>query len=185
MCLWKGMFPSNVRRFCTHELKIISVQRAVIDPIIEAGDAVWQWMGIRADESKSRSTAPSFKRKDNGAEYNPLLYWSIDDVWAMHKRHGIAPNPLYAMGFTRTGCFPCIMARKSEISLIVRKHHEHWERIRRWERLVQRASKTGMSTFFPRTKIPGTSIMRSTAERVAYWATGTFPGYLPLPIKHN
>ena len=37
---------------------------------------------------------------------------------AIHKRHELAPNPLYLMGATRVGCWPCIYARKSEIRLI-------------------------------------------------------------------
>jgi 3'-phosphoadenosine 5'-phosphosulfate sulfotransferase (PAPS reductase)/FAD synthetase len=36
-------------------------------------------------------------------------------VIAIHRRHGLPPNPLYLEGASRVGCWPCIFARKNEL----------------------------------------------------------------------
>jgi 3'-phosphoadenosine 5'-phosphosulfate sulfotransferase (PAPS reductase)/FAD synthetase len=79
-----------------------------------------------------------------------LLDWSIAQVWDMHRKYGIRPNPLYFAGCKRVGCLPCIMSRKSEIKLMAKKFPERVEMIRSNEQMDE-----GMfHSFFARNKVP-------------------------------
>jgi 3'-phosphoadenosine 5'-phosphosulfate sulfotransferase (PAPS reductase)/FAD synthetase len=116
--------------------------------MLKAGP-VLQWLGIRADESRNRAKQPRYNRHESGSYvWRPIFRWTVEDVWAQHRKHGIRPNPLYALGMNRVGCMPCINCRKSELRNIADLFPEHIERIRRWEAIVSRASKSGASTFF-------------------------------------
>lgn len=44
------------------------------------------------------------------AKFNPLVAWSIDDVWAYVAQHEVPVNPLYARGYASIGCDPCTRA---------------------------------------------------------------------------
>lgn len=148
LCVLKGRFPSRMAQFCTEELKTIPIVAQVVMPMLSAGP-VLQWLGIRADESRNRAKQPRYNRHDSGSfVWRPIFRWSVEDVWAKHRQHGIEPNPLYAMGMGRVGCMPCINCGKGEFSRIARQFPEHVERIRRWEQIVSKASKHGASTFF-------------------------------------
>lgn len=118
----KGMFPSRVRRFCTQELKVKPMQE-YLKARIDAGDDVINAVGIRAAESEARSRMPEWEWQDgfDCEVWRPLLRWSEQDVIEIHRRHGLSPNPLYLLGASRVGCWPCIYARKSEIRFIADK----------------------------------------------------------------
>ena len=148
LCISKGRFPSTRAQFCTEELKTLPITEQIVLPMLKRGP-VLQWLGIRAAESRRRATQPRYNHIECGAMvWRPILRWSEAQVFAQHKRHGIKPNPLYAMGATRVGCWPCINCRKSELRLFAQTP-EHVERIRRWEDIVGRANKRRASTFFP------------------------------------
>jgi hypothetical protein len=66
------------------------------------------------------------------------LKWSISDVWEYHKKHGIKPNPLYGLGMSRVGCFPCIMSRKDEIRRISIVQPSAIDNIRTMEQAIGR-----------------------------------------------
>jgi len=149
LCILKGRFPSRKAQFCTEELKVIPITLDVVLPMLKAGP-VLQWLGIRADESRNRAKQPRFNRHDSGSVvWRPIFRWTVEDVWAQHRRHGLAPNPLYAMGMGRVGCMPCINCRKSEMREIADRFPEHIDRIDRWESIVAAANKRRASTFFP------------------------------------
>lgn len=129
----KGLFPSRVMRFCTEELKVKPVQRwlaARVDS--ELVNAV----GIRRAESRARSVMAEWEWSDGFdlEVWRPLVTWTADDVAAIHRRHGLAMNPLYALGASRVGCWPCIHARKSEIALVARIDPGRIAQIREIER---------------------------------------------------
>lgn len=148
LCVLKGRFPSRKAQFCTEELKQIPITTEVVLPMLKNGP-VLQWLGIRADESASRAKQPRFNRHDSGSYvWRPIFRWTVEDVWAQHRRHGLLPNPLYAKGFGRVGCMPCINCRKGEVRLIADLYPDHVARIRRWEAIVAAASKRRASTFF-------------------------------------
>ena len=154
LCIWKGRFPSSKAAFCSEELKRNPIIKQVQHPILEAGDDIQSWQGVRRDESLRRSTLPERDLKlthDNGAElwnYRPILDWTAEDAFAMHRKHGIKHNPLYEQGMGRVGCMPCINCRKDELLEISKRFPEAIDRIREWEAAVGRASKMQASTFF-------------------------------------
>jgi len=149
MCLWKGRFPSPKGRFCTDELKTQPITDQIVMPTLKSGKGVRSWQGIRADESPRRRKMKMHERIDLGVwVYRPLLHWTPKDVFALHRKHGIKPNPLYLQGMNRVGCMPCIMSRKSELAEIGKRFPKEIDRLRRWEKLVSDASKRGSSTFF-------------------------------------
>jgi len=138
MSIKKGRFPSSQRRFCTSELKVVPM----IDYILSQDDSFIIIQGIRAKESKVRAgydmECSYFKEYFNdevkglyhkravlewckthdASVFRPIFYWSAQEVINYILANGQRPNPLYERGFSRVGCFPCIMCRKREIQLI-------------------------------------------------------------------
>lgn len=158
LCMWKGRFPSTKARFCSLELKHDTVRDQVVKPALDEFDEVVLWQGVRAQESPDRAKLPVWEEdadKTPGLHvFRPILNWKHEDVFAIAKRHGIKPNPLYLQGCSRVGCMPCIHARKSELAEIFQRWPEEIERVAKWERLVAACSRRGNSTFFPTTHDP-------------------------------
>lgn len=149
MCVWKGRFPSSQVRFCTDELKVTPINTQVVMPLISQGHQVISWQGVRAEESPKRAALPEKEELDFGIiAYRPILKWLVADVFDMHKKHGINPNPLYQQGMGRVGCMPCVMCRKSELHEISKRFPDVIDRLRSWERIVSKSSKREQSTFF-------------------------------------
>lgn len=171
LCILKGRFPSTRVRFCTDRLKIDPIFQQVERPLLDAGQVVVSWQGVRADESVARSTLPKWQRIQRTSEvmtkaelaayadkrtyaYRPLLEWKVEDVWRMHEKHGIARNRLYDMGMGRVGCMPCINCRKDELRSIAARFPDHIDRIAQWEDIVAKAARRGNATFFCTTDDP-------------------------------
>jgi 3'-phosphoadenosine 5'-phosphosulfate sulfotransferase (PAPS reductase)/FAD synthetase len=147
LILKKGMFPSRQRRFCTEELKVFPVQRYMERRMEETGLPIVNVVGIRSAESEARAKLGQWDhwqwKSHAGTRvpvdcdvWRPILVWSEAEVIEMHKRHNLVPNPLYLEGASRVGCFPCIMARKSEIRRIADQAPERIDLIRRLEERV-------------------------------------------------
>jgi 3'-phosphoadenosine 5'-phosphosulfate sulfotransferase (PAPS reductase)/FAD synthetase len=169
LCLLKGRFPSTRARFCSQELKHIPIQQQVFEPLMDRFDALVSWQGVRADESKERAKLPERDVEFGAWEpepvgvliYRPLIRWTADDVFAMHRKHGVRWNPLYEQGMSRVGCMPCIMANKAELREIAKRFPDEVARVNEWERLVAGASKRGVSSFFASDKTPGEHVGRA------------------------
>ena len=159
MCIWKGRFPSTMRAFCSEELKRNPIIYQVQRPALETGDVI-SWQGVRRDESLRRRFLAERELKltaENGNEmwnYRPILDWTADDCFAMHRKHGIKHNPLYEQGMGRVGCMPCINARKDELHEIAKRFPDVIDRIAQWELAVGLAAKRGESTFFTSEGMP-------------------------------
>ena len=107
----------------------------------------------------------------------PIVDWSIEDVWDIHRRYlsvdavvslieeddnlshvdemiekiradNIAYNPLYAMGAKRVGCFPCFNSRKAEVRGMARYRPGRIDDLRWLETWVGK-EKDNVATFFP------------------------------------
>jgi 3'-phosphoadenosine 5'-phosphosulfate sulfotransferase (PAPS reductase)/FAD synthetase len=133
----KGMFPGRTRRFCTSELKakpLNSWARAAEVDVIA--------LGIRAAESAKRATMAEWEWSLDADAWiwRPLLAWSEADVIAIHRRHGLRPNPLYLAGASRVGCYPCIFSRKGEVRRIADTDPGRIAEIRALEAEVDAAS---------------------------------------------
>lgn len=160
MCLVAGRFPSSLGKFCTRQLKVEPIIEQVFLPLMEAGDAVWSWQGVRAEESFARRHLPEFEEVGGGMfNYRPLIRWTWEDVFEAHQIMGIKPNPLYLEGMSRVGCMPCIHATKDDIMNIAQRFPEEIERVVEWERIVEEATKgTSHATFFNHGDDGGTPI---------------------------
>lgn len=158
LCMWKGRFPSTKARFCTFDLKHEPIRTQIVLPALEEYDEVISWQGVRAQESPARAALPVWEEDADDTPglhvYRPILHWKHEEVFALAKRHGIKPNPLYQQGCSRVGCMPCIHARKSELAEIFARWPEEVARVAGWERLVAACSRRGNSTFFPSTHDP-------------------------------
>lgn len=178
LCLWKGRFPSTRARFCSSELKHEPLDRYMMD-LIKQGYEVESWQGVRADESLARKNLPVRERGDLYPIYRPILHWTVEDVFAMHDKHNVKPNPLYKLGMSRVGCMPCIHARKGELTQIAQRFPEEVARVAEWESLVSKVSKRGNSTFFHASTDPTVatqdnneiSISTHGIDRIFDWAS--------------
>ncbi|HAP0340558.1 TPA: phosphoadenosine phosphosulfate reductase family protein [Escherichia coli] len=143
--LLHGKFPMLRDRFCTDELKIQIAFDAAIKPLLDAGDVIVQWSGVRADESSKRAEYERFSRDMRDADflYNflPLHKWTAEDVFAVHKYFGIKPNPLYMQGASRVGCMNCVLCNKEEIAETAARWPEHIKKHKQWELKVRLASR--------------------------------------------
>ena len=172
MSIKKGRFPSTMARFCTSELKVIPM----IDYILSQDDSFIIIQGIRAKESKARAgydvECSYFKEYFNdevkglyhkkavldwckthdASVLRPIFRWTAQEVIDYILANGQRPNPLYERGFSRVGCFPCVMCRKREVQLISK---DEWARKRllKAERKMREETERG-SSFFPPTYIP-------------------------------
>lgn len=158
MMLWKGRAPSTKAQFCTEHLKLNPIKKWVNE---ERGDReIFMYVGIRAGESIRRSKMPEEEFSDlyDGYVIRPILHWSEEQVFEYLESKGISPNPLYAMGFSRVGCFPCIHARKSELA---RLPDWAWDKLAEWEKRVGRS-------WFPPGMVPGVHI--PTIEDARFWS---------------
>lgn len=149
LCMWKGRFPSRRAQFCTQELKtlpLVEYQMALIDQ----GYGVISWQGIRRDESTKRKDSKLFQRVGTGLWiFRPIILWTAQQTIDYCLSKGVRVNLLYAEGFDRVGCMPCINCGKTEISNIALRRPDEINRLDEWERLVALASKRGATTFFP------------------------------------
>lgn len=168
MSINKSRFPSTMARFCTSELKIIPM----VDYILSQDENFIIIQGIRSSESARRAKlevecsyfkeyfseeAKSLYHKKAVKEWckthdasvlRPIFNWSSQDVIDYILESGQQPNPLYKRGFSRVGCFPCIMCRKREVQLISK---DEWasKRLLKAEQRMKTETKRGSSFFSP------------------------------------
>ena len=191
LCLLKGRFPSARARFCTEKLKAQPIEDQVILPALVEHRGVVSWQGERREESPARSNLPMVQRvrwsdpRGMRAIFRPLVHATAADVFAIHDRHGLPPNPLYRAGMGRVGCMPCIMCSKHELREIANRFPAALARVRDWERLVASASKRGTATFFAADKTPvGRELIARLKRRAARWAE-TDSGGRQLPLAFD
>ena len=154
LAIKKKRSPSSKARFCTEHLKLVPMRDYIYE---KYSGGVEIFLGIRADESFSRSqmTERSFDDTMYGCWVNrPLLQWSADDEFDVHKKHGIEPNSLYKLGMKRVGCMPCIMSNHGEMRSIIRQFPEVIEKLANLENTLGR-------TFFPPNYIPDWACTRT------------------------
>lgn len=94
-----------LRQQCCAIRKTHPLQRAL------AGKTAWV-TGIRREQSPYRATMPRAEWDDAHGliKVNPLLDWSLANVWDYVKSHGIPINGLHEKGYPSIGCAPCTRA---------------------------------------------------------------------------
>ena len=143
--LLHGKFPMLRDRFCTDELKIQVAYDQAIQPLLNDGEVVVQWSGVRGDESSKRAGYARFEsdKRDSSFLYNflPIHKWTATEVFALHKYFGIKPNPLYMEGAARVGCMNCVLCNKEEIAQTAARYPQHIEKHKEWEEKVRLVSR--------------------------------------------
>ena len=132
---YRAGFPMRSARWCTGELKIEPIR----DYHAAHSERSAVVVGLRAQESAKRASLPELTSELEGPHsfgwpvWRPLISWSLEDVLAIHRRHGVKINPLYRRGHNRVGCYPCVYSVKDEIRLIAKHAPERIEEIRTLE----------------------------------------------------
>jgi len=101
-----GFYKSVAQRQqCCHIRKV--------EPLRHALSGKKSWItGLRRDQSQNRQALQLEAWDDvNGlTKINPLLEWTIDDVWAYIRTHAVPYNALHDRGYPSIGCAPCTRA---------------------------------------------------------------------------
>ncbi len=108
------------RTTCCAVRKIEPLQRAL------RGYDVWI-TGLRASQSVTRKDMQivEYDELNRVIKVNPLLYWSLEDVWDFVKQNMVPYNELHDMGFPSIGCAPC--TRAVEAGEDIRSGRWWWE----------------------------------------------------------
>jgi 3'-phosphoadenosine 5'-phosphosulfate sulfotransferase (PAPS reductase)/FAD synthetase len=133
LMLWKGRAPSTKAQFCTEWVKLWPILL-----FLEENYPTQDWImftGLRAGESFRRSFRQPFEYNTyfDCESVNPMLYMNEEDIFSFLEEKGVPPNPLYALGYGRVGCFPCIHANKTELSLLP---DWAWDKLEVWENTI-------------------------------------------------
>ena len=103
-----GIFDDiNLRKECCHVRKML--------PLTEALRGYDGWIsGIRIAQSITRSDTKlvEFDNKFELLKFNPLAFFSDEEVERYMQQNTIPKNALYAKGFKSIGCKPCTRAVK-------------------------------------------------------------------------
>lgn len=169
LCIWKGRFPSRMSQFCTEWLKAAPIEANIFAPI-RAVETVVSWQGERRDESPARRNLARVQRIKNReihdrVIFRPILHWSAENTFALHRHFGLDPNPLYSQGSKRVGCYPCVNSNKDELRQMFQRAPALIEALRKWELIVSKASKRGQATFFAAGTTPQGDILAKAQKR--------------------
>jgi phosphoadenosine phosphosulfate reductase len=98
---------TDLRKKCCHVRKVEPLQRALKD--------VKVWItGLRAEHSPNRNELEIIQWDEQNQlyKYNPILYWTTEEVKTYVTKKGIPYNVLHDQGFVSIGCAPCTRALK-------------------------------------------------------------------------
>lgn len=179
LCKRMKWFPDTTHRMCTVQLKI----QPQIDYVLNHDEDLVIIQGIRAAESAARSKLPcsanyfneyfntenkkSLYRKNDVKKWcehhtatveRPMIGMSAQEIIDYILINGQKPNPLYTMGFSRVGCFPCIYAKLSEVKAM-RNESDYVARVIKLEEelssiRLKANAESQPSSFFAKGKIP-------------------------------
>lgn len=158
------IFSNASARFCTEDMKIVPLHKffGSID------DEVTAYQGIRADESQKRMRMRDEEWVDDAGGYlirRPLFRWTAKEVFDFHETHGIEPNPLYRMGASRVGCWPCVLANLRDIKAFLIATPEIKSRLIEAEQRMWERTGDTKRTFFPAGFIPDRFCSQNVTSR--------------------
>lgn len=113
----KGFLPSRRIRFCCDYLKE------------RHSKGNYYITGVRAAESKARSTRPRINLYRGSTHIRPILSWSDSAVWEYIFDRNLPFCELYKEGFKRLGCIGCPMTGKEQVKFefeFFPKHRLMW-----------------------------------------------------------
>lgn len=95
----------ELRKQCCNIRKLEPLKRALADKRA--------WItGLRREQAPTRSNldVSEFDVANGLQKFNPLLDWSLIDVWSYIREHGVPYNALHDRSFPSIGCAPCTRA---------------------------------------------------------------------------
>ena len=104
----QNLFYDSVenRRLCCRIRKV--------DPMTAMLADLDGWItGLRRDQTAARRDIRMFevdKEHDGILKINPIIHWSLDDIWNYIRSHKLPYNALLDNGYTSIGCEPCTRA---------------------------------------------------------------------------
>lgn len=84
-----------------------------IEPLKRALNGLSAWItGLRKEQSTTRTDLKVAEWDENNqlVKFNPLHYWSENEIWSYIKVNNIPYNVLHDKGFPSIGCQPCTRA---------------------------------------------------------------------------
>jgi len=81
-----------------------------VEPLRDALKDVDVWItAIRRDQTPDRATAPVVEHDERYGliKVNPLVRWTMKDVWRFLHANGVPYNSLHDAGYPSIGCQPC------------------------------------------------------------------------------
>ena len=165
----QGRPPSGGAQFCTEILKLRPSVRWIHENIganepDKRIELYIRYTGLRRDESDNRKNTPASENDEFFlcTVHHPIFDWNKPMCFEFcEKVHGQLTNPLYRMGFSRVGCFPCVANwGRDDIRNWAKRYPAGVVEARKWE-------ATSGITFFP-PKISGKT--RNTVDEVVAWA---------------
>lgn len=131
----RGMWPSNVARYCTSDQKrgqvLVAMTKLTREMKLDRPARILNCMGIRAKESTPRAKKNPFQvnKKATGKgkvkiveDFFPIFDWTKDQVWACIKASGVRHHWAYDKGMPRLSCAFCFYAPKAAL-MIAGKHN--------------------------------------------------------------
>jgi 3'-phosphoadenosine 5'-phosphosulfate sulfotransferase (PAPS reductase)/FAD synthetase len=115
-----GPWSSANLRFCTAEMKQQVISRALQKAF--PGQRIVSVVGIRREESLSRSTAPISQdelrwSKADGTTlrtWHPALFATVGEVFSYHEQHRIPLHLAYDLNSSRLGCSFCVLQQLAD-----------------------------------------------------------------------
>jgi len=140
----RAAWPSTMGRFCTSDMKTGPLWKWMRQNLGDKGVPVVSALGIRKEEGehdKSSGKSRWFSEelgqsdqmgreggKDREAwEWNPLLDWKVEDVWAAIKTSGVDRHYAYDLGMSRLSCVFCVLASKPDLLAAAKANPERLE----------------------------------------------------------
>lgn len=109
--------------FCRSELKAAIICRDLVERFPQ--QTIINGSGIRADESTTRAKAPIWAPQSRltsktygttGLDWHPLLYWTLEQVFAYHQVRDFALHEAYTRFLmSRVSCSFCILAGLADL----------------------------------------------------------------------
>ncbi len=101
--------PELMYRSVDLRLRCCEVRK--VEPMTRTLATLDAWVtGLRRDQWKSRRNVQRVEIDDaHGGivKLNPLVDWSLDQVWTYVREHGVPTHELFGHGYASIGCEPC------------------------------------------------------------------------------
>ena len=128
---YNNFLPSAQSRWCTRQLKLRPFEQW-IKPLLDAGDTVYSYVAIRADEEYREGYT---SKHDNLIVRLPLKDAGIDKAGVLELLEGTGLGlPQYYEWRTRSGCTFCFFQQKIEWVRLMERHPEYFEEAKRYEK---------------------------------------------------